>query len=147
MIRHAWTVLAQHVVIDKDTNNVTMTTLEQVNGTRVGFSDQEPEKTIVIPFQAQIVSLWYRSDLDVGGKGRARLKYLGPSGTTIGEWEIPLDLTTYRRLRTRHQLPGIAVERAGVGLYLIVVEHQEEEDSVWTEDARIPLEVEVTLGS
>ncbi len=65
MIRHAWSILCEKVVTDKDSNNLTLSVLEQIEF-RYSSEDDIPDDKlrIVVPISGSIVSLWYK-DVDV----------------------------------------------------------------------------------
>lgn len=64
MIHHAWTVLCARSLIDRDTNNISLDVLEQLNV-------QIPPPLqgaggFVLPARLEVVSLWFRAAEDEG---------------------------------------------------------------------------------
>jgi hypothetical protein len=135
VVRHAWSVLCDRAFIDRDTNNVSVDAIEQLN-----FPLPEIPKGargLLLPYPVELVSLWYRLPTDKPAKQRARLRLEDPQHQGVGLSEMEVDLTTATRHRTRVRMPLVPV--TGPGVYYFVVE-QERGDG-WKEVARVPLEV------
>ena len=133
MIAHAWSVLAERSLIDRDTNNISLDVLE-----RIALSDPLPaEQVLLIPFRFEIVSFWYRRDMQVPARGTARIRHLGSNDDQLSQDEIDLDLFTYPRLRTRIGFLGLPV--TSIGIHFFVVDLRDGE--TWIEVARVPLEI------
>ncbi len=139
MIRHAWSVLCEKSLIDRDTNNLSLDVLEQLN-VRIPKLPLET-KGIFIPRDMQIVSLWYRFPFEPGETGKARLKIKTAAGEDVAEAPLDIDLVTAHRHRSRSSLDGLPIPKDFSGFFHFVVELQSEKG--WQEVARLPLEVQV----
>lgn len=141
MIRHVWTVLCSNVVIDRDSNNVSLQdVIEQVQVTIEG--GWSPDAKSVLPIRLNLVTLWVRADYAVPAQGKARITVLSPAGDPLakpGGYEINL-ADPYRRFRGRTRFGSLPV--AGSGCYTFLVELQKE-DEAWEPVAEIPLEVTI----
>jgi len=134
MIEHVWTVLCSRAVIDRDSNNVSLqNVIEQITITG------EPRSDAVIEIPLEVVTLWVRANSDRPSRGRTRLTYLSPSGAVLGSSESQVDLSEYKRLRTRHSLRRLPVPEAG--RYTFRVELQNEGESEWHQVAAVPLSI------
>lgn len=134
MIQHAWSVLVEKTIIDRETNNVSLDVVEQIGFAAPGL--QETTRAL-IPTKLEIVSLWYRETAAIAERGSARIRVLAPGGDEVGQLTIGIDVATNERMRTRCNFGAIPF--AGSGRYQYVVERQD--GTAFTEVARIPLEV------
>lgn len=134
MIEHIWTVLCSESSVDKDSNNISLLgVIEQVG------VDQRPEEGDLARVSLELVSLWSRTDLEHGERGEGRWRIETAGGTTHEGEIFPIDLTEYRRLRTRNQFDGLPLN--GVGYHWFVVEFRYDDDEPWNEVSRVPVEV------
>lgn len=131
MIRHIWTVLCDKTIVDRDTNNVSLDVLEQLNLAPIA------EANVIVPVPIVIASLWSRAELESPERARARIRIVDPLQRVIGEVTIDIDLTVNIRARTFCRFGGLLV--SGPGVYEFVAEI--ENGSEWTEAARVPLQV------
>lgn len=122
MIRHAWTVLCDKCFVDRDTNNLRLDTIEQIQMPTVA-----EDREAVLPYRLEVVSLWYRGDPAVPEQGRALLRFLAPAAKKVqlGEFLLAIDLSTTARMRTRCVIEGVRF--VGSGEYRIVVELEQGE--------------------
>lgn len=135
MINHLWTVVCQHVVIDSQSNNVSLqNVLEQI------AVAEEPVPNGLLPVKFEIISLWIRSDLDTPTSGHSRIVFAFPSGkrATVGP-EMTIDLSNHSRARTVLRVQGFPIQELGQHIFL--VELQDEAETEWHEVAAIPVEV------
>jgi hypothetical protein len=133
MINHIWTVLCSKSITDQESNNISLLeVLEQL--TIVG-----PPIPSVVPVRFEVVTLWGRSDADQPSRGHARLLFLTPSDTVIGEHEYDIDLSVYQRYRTRTVMTGLPVQEAG--RHHFRVQLRDEGETEWRDVANIPLQV------
>jgi hypothetical protein len=133
MIEHAWTVVCKKAIVDPQTNNATLVEIvEQINSTqRVIFPT-------VAPVQMELVTLWYRSNIDTPEHGEGRIVFIGPDGREAGPPQVfPIDLTQGARLRTIAQLPGIPL--VGEGVHYFQIELRADGQAQWRSVARIPV--------
>src|SRR5690349_10209037 len=105
-MRHVWSVLCSRATTDRDTNNVSLIeVLEQVE-----FVVREPlNYPANTPFNAQLVTLWARSPLDVPTRTMARLRLLSPTGTELAAVESEVDLETSTRNRQLLNVRGLRI--------------------------------------
>jgi hypothetical protein len=132
MIRHAWSVLCEKVLTDRDTNNVSLDVLEQLS---VAGAPPPSGERPLLPVRIELVSLWYRAEAGESSalSGEAVLRLLSPVGDELADLAMKVDLGTRPRARTRALLPGIPF--TGPGQYLFTVSLAGEEV------ARLPLQV------
>lgn len=139
MINHAWTVVCEKSIIDKETNNISLDVLEQMAIRTLPFPADV--KGIIFPVQMEIISLWYRGLSEDGAKGHARLRIIMPNNEEVSVTNIDIDLITSHRQRTRSRLNGLPVPKNVSGYFYFIVEM--ELDHNWVEVSRIPLEVKL----
>jgi hypothetical protein len=135
MIAHAWTALCDRCTVDRETDHLSLVTLEVISVTKP--DDGEPA---VVPCHLEVVSLWYRRDPDQGGQQRARVCILSPDLVPIARLTVEIDLRLTQRFRTRCVIDGLLVQRPGT--YLVTVDLLGA--TPMREVARIPLQVELT---
>lgn len=137
MIRHAWSVVCEKVIIDQTTNNVSLDVLEQMN--LEGVVSLPLGQGFLVPTRVEVVSLWYRDPSGGPDNGRARVRLIAPGDEKeLGLIEYALDLSVHERARTRGSLPAFPL--VGSGTYYFLTEQKVDEK--WNEVARIPLQVE-----
>ncbi len=139
MICHAWTVICEKSIIDRETNNISVDVLEQLDFYTSPLPGEAKE--IILPKQMEIVSLWYREQGDEGVSGRGQLKIEMSDGKALSATNLEIDLTKSYRQRTRVRLNGLPIPKSFSGFFYFVV--LLESNGKWTEVARIPLEVNV----
>lgn len=145
-----WAILCERVVIDRDTNNVSLfNVIEEVT-----VPAQPPlalsQMNIpagVSPGMFELVVLWVRSDFEVSERGRGRVRLLVPTAkgallvsaakdALIRDFEV--DLTQFLRLRTRLRFPGLPV--GDTGTYRFVIQGKAG-DSEWSTMFELPIRV------
>jgi hypothetical protein len=137
MIKHAWTVVCSKTIIDSDSNNISLDVTEQI---KIQVSSITENQTIVIPgFTLIIASLWYQDNPSKPEKGISRIKYLDPSGSELGIFNIDLNLEKQRRLRTRVNFSSIPIKVAGWHFFVV----EQKKANKWIEVARIPYEITI----
>jgi hypothetical protein len=140
MIVHAWTVVADKVIIDRDSNNVSVDALEQLNVPGPLPAPLEGEQATVLAYRLHIVSLWYRVPMEQPAAGNARIRLLAPeAGQELAAFGVNVNLNDHHRARTRLAIVGIPL--TGPGTYFFSVEL--ESDGGFHEVARVPLEIVV----
>lgn len=134
MIEHAWTVVCDKQIIDRDSNNVSLDAVEQL-----GIPDlQIPDGgAVLVPYSLWVVSLWYRRDPSVGERATGRIVLEAPDRRDVGRFDVDVNLENHERARTRAQMQGFPV--AAFGRYFFRVELQHEGE--WQTVARIPYTV------
>ena len=92
----------------------------------------------------ELVTLWGRSEFLQGERCQARIRFLRPDRSQVGEAiHYDVDLSTHPRLRHITTIPGLPIR--GEGKHSFVVESLS--DGTWREVAEVPLQVEVHLSS
>lgn len=135
-----WAILAERVVIDKDTNNLSLFNIIE----EVQVPVQEPKSLAeglglgTIPTAFELVVLWVRSDLGIPERGFGRVRVLFPEGTDALTQEYEVDLSKFLRLRTRLRLPGLPA--GGEGVYLFKIDGKPA-GGKWEEMFELPLRV------
>lgn len=135
MISHAWTVICEKTIIDRDTNNLSLDVLEQISFVGV---PRETGTALQLPLQVSIVSLWYRTIPEQEAQSQARIAYIAPDETVLGYINQALDFSQYRRLRSIATMPILATIQ---GRYFFRVELLENDE--WHEVARVPFEIHI----
>ncbi|MBI1908933.1 MAG: hypothetical protein HYS22_02040 [Deltaproteobacteria bacterium] len=141
MINHVWTVVCEKSIIDRETNNISLDALEQLN-IKIPPSPEEV-KGVIYPGKIEIVSLWYRDQGEKGIRGKGQLKIEAPNSNVVGTANIDINLTESHRCRTLVRLEGLPIPKSASGLFCFMVSL--ESDNKWIEVARVPLEVDVKL--
>jgi hypothetical protein len=137
MIKNAWSVLCTRCVTDSATNNVTLTeVVEQLN-----IPPGVPLVGVVTPIQMDLVTLWYRENVNQLVRGTGRIVMIRPDGSPGQSIIFGIDLTQFVRVRAIGRIAGIELQ--GVGDYFFRVELRIEGQENWIEVSRIPLHVEV----
>ena len=137
MIAHAWTALCERCTVDRDTDHLSLATIEVISVVKP--DDGEPS---LVPCRLEVVSLWYRRDPDQGGQQRARVCVVSPDRVPLMQLPVDVDLRLTQRARTRCVIDSLLVVRPGT--YFVTVDLLENPPA--REVARIPLEVELALG-
>ena len=140
-----WAVLCERVVIDRETNNLSLFNVVE----EVQVPAQQPRSLTevldesVIPISFELVVLWVRSELQLPEKGFGRVRVLlpGDKDDLIQEYEV--DLTKFLRLRSRLRLLGLPA--GGEGVYLFKVDGKSSGQE-WTELFELPLPVVLQPG-
>ena len=133
MIAHAWTTLCDRTLIDRDSDNLSLDTIEVIY-----VNKPDDGQVALVPCQLEIVSLWYRRDPNHGALQRAHICVLSPELEALAHFPIDVDLRTTQRLRTRCVIDGLLVRRPGT--YYVAVDVLETTPA--REVARVPLLVE-----
>jgi hypothetical protein len=137
MIRHVWTVLCSHALIDRDSNNISIhNVLEQLN------VRAQPQPDLALDLHFEIVSLWIRESADTPVQGLSRITLIDPHERRTPVSELKIDLVSVER--ARHRVLGQGLQVAIAGRYDFLVELQEHGQSDWREVALIPLTVVFT---
>jgi hypothetical protein len=134
MIAHAWTALCDRCTVDRDTDNLSLDTLEAIS-----VAKPDDGAPALVPCRLEVVSLWYRRDPDQGGQQRARVCVLSPDLVLLARVPVDVDLRLTQRVRTRCVIDSLLVERPGT--YFVTVDVLESGPA--REVARVPLQVEL----
>ena len=138
MIGHAWTALCKRCTVDRDTDRVSLETLEIIS---IGKPDDgEPA---LVPCRLEIVSLWYRQDPDRGGQQRARVCVVSPDLIALARLSVDIDLRLTQRVRTRCVIDSLVVQRPGI--YFVTIDVLDAAPP--REVARVPLQIELAASA
>jgi len=140
MIRHIWTVICSRALIDKESNNVSLVeVIEEVRLTPV----KSNVEGAVTPFPVTIawVTTWQREPIEHPGHSRGKDTILSPTGKVVVENEYPIDLSRYKRLRTRRNVANFPVSESGI--YSFRTQIWNEEKNVWEAVSDIPVDISV----
>jgi len=131
-------VVCTKTSIDSETNNVSLfEVIEQVQISTVPEAAPDTVTMAVMPMEC--VSLWMREPITEPQHGECRLALRGPRGASVSSAPQALDLSKYRRFRSRLRLPGLPID--GLGLCEIEVQFRPESEAEWNTVARVPIEV------
>jgi len=134
MINHIWTVVCSQVVVDNQTNNVSIyNVLERI--TIMG----EPKQETALPLNHAVVTMWERLDSDTIRKGMMRLSFITPLGNEIIKIESEINLAEHTRFRNISNIQGLPIAESGRHVYR--VELRNENESEWTHICDIPIEL------
>lgn len=141
MAEHVWSVLCYKGVIDKFTNQVSLLdVIEAFNFEEVPQLPPESERPEGTFFrvQAQVVSLWVRSQHDIPETVRWRVAIRLPTGKIeTGDTQTEADLSAGTRGRSILQFPVLPF--AGMGTYWFDVQAADGDN--WITKASIPVEL------
>ena len=140
MAKHVWSVLAQRVIQDRTSNQLSL--IDLIDVISVKF-DRPPdsEKQLAFQLNLQLVSSWMRSNPATPEQGTTRLSVVSPTGKrSVGSGELLIDLRTTPNARTIFRTGKLPY--TGPGTYGFVVELRQGKS--WKRVASVPFEVEVT---
>lgn len=147
MARLTWAVICRSSSIDKDRNVASL--LEIIEEIAVGTLPEDALKTGPIRLAgsggnaAELVSLWWREDLDIPETVDARFRLLDPTGKELNTQEFSIDLSAdYKRMRHRLYFPALLYNGPGVYLYTLQ-QRSHRKGGKWTTVAKVPLEMTV----
>jgi hypothetical protein len=145
-VAHAWTVVADKLVLDAQTNNFFICSVERIKVSLPPFP--KGAKGVLVASPMEVLSLWYRVDSEKPGKAETRIRLLGPQNEELALSNQVVDLTTAMRVRSRSAFRALPI--SGEGILHFVTELKVSDG--WREVSRVPLEVKVnwieeTLGS
>lgn len=137
MVEHIWTIPCSHVVVDQQSNNVSLhNVIEQLN--LIG-SPVPGGGSVLVPISIEVVSLWGRANDNLPCRGRARLEFLTSTDVPIHPMEYDIDLIAHERVRSITKFQGLSIQ--GPGRYKFRLQLRQEEAVDWTTVAIIPLQV------
>lgn len=134
MIEHVWTVLCARSIIDQSSNNISLLDIiEQIN---VQAPPLQEGQEGMLPIHGELVTLWTRSAENQPCRGDARVRLVGPSGTTMHEKDYSVDLMVSERTRTKINIPVLAVRELGRHHFSVLLRN--ENDTEWHPVATVP---------
>jgi hypothetical protein len=138
MINHIWTVICSKSIIDRESNNISLSNvLEQINITR--SAEFEEGKAGLIPINYELVTLWMREREDQPDRIMAKITFISSSGPLPPANEFEVDLSQH--IRTRTILRGNGLPFNEPGIYYFQIEVQKATLGDWEIVAKIPLQI------
>lgn len=147
-----WSILCQDVIIDQETNSVSL--IKVIETLKAGpFSGAEgvegaAQKTtqvrithgwMLIPIECQLVTLFSRADLEIPEELAARVGCIGPDDQEYeNKIDIDVKLKTHLKSRNVIKLPELPI--VSDGTHHFVIEIQSDNDK-WVEVFRVPFHV------
>jgi hypothetical protein len=139
VIRHLWSLVCAKSSIDSQTNNISI--FEVIEQIQIGpIPESVPEGPVPLAAMSlEVISLWMRDPLNEPARGEYRITMHSPRGKSLPSAVQVMDLSTFRRFRSRFHLPGLPID--GVGLCQIEVEFRAGSEAEWVSVAKVPIEV------
>lgn len=138
MVKHAWSVLCDRIVIDKDTNNLVLSTVEQIKFTH---SEKDTKRTIIANISGHLVSLWYKDSKDSSKLVNFKIEMKNFRGKTIGGQEGVVEFGDGLHARTISSFDRLPLPSSGQGHYVFVVKMKA--NGGWKKVADVPILIEV----
>lgn len=132
MVDHVWSVLCGQAIVDERSNNVSLINVLET----VTFVGPAPpaDGDVRLPFEAELVSVWTRSDPDIAAYGQAKLLIQTPSGKQREGPLVEIDLSDQLVFKT---IGVVALPFSELGLYYFIVQLQHKDE--WVQVSKIPL--------
>jgi hypothetical protein len=138
---HAWTVLCRRSAVDPESDSLTLVDMiEEVALESV--SVPEGADGVFLRLDAELVSLWSRTALDLPSRIEGRVRLFTPRGRPAGKIRFDVDLSEKHRVHQRMRFHLLPFE--GPGLCWFHVEAKAGEE--WRSVARLPLEITTGIG-
>lgn len=132
MIEHIWSILCTGVVIDGETNTVSIhNVVEQLTILA------EPIPNGVLPIAVELITLWGRQKNNKPDDGIQRVIFETPSGKLIVYPDMKIDLSAVSRHRQRVKFPSLQIDESGWYYFKVELKNGDK----WKQVAAIPLEV------
>ena len=144
ILRAIWAILCKDAIVDKRSNNISL--IQVLDEFMIPAPPPEPvtdtDRNQGILFDANLVVLWTRSDLNTPERAQMRSKIVAPNGSAAESVVIDIDLTDIitraRSIGHIAVLPHFTQE----GEYVIRIE-MKSPDSDWEEAFELPLWVNI----
>ena len=134
MISHVWTVICSRVVVDKESNNLSIqNVLERVT------IHGEPMPDTLLPMPFDLVTMWTRVAPDIPARGIVRMQMQFPSGKVYESHEAEVNVLEHLYFRFKIHFAGLPMAEAG--RHLFVVELKNEDTDEWQRVAAVPLQL------
>ena len=138
-MENIWSVLCSKAIVDERTKQISLiesTDALDIQATELPAVDNKNPVSIG-PIFLQLISFWYRSNIDKPETSKAKIIFTTPDGQEIKEAEIEVDL---QNTFSRHLIVMIpAIKYLGLGMYHFVIEKMDEGTNAWIRTARLPL--------
>lgn len=143
MAEHGWSVLCSRVLVDQETNQVSL--IDAIDLFLVRDPSVEKHfddgKVVIVDSKVAIASWWYRTDPGKAEVVQARLRWVDPKGDTLIEAPFQVDLASAAGYRAF--LKGPQLKLTGFGRYWFVTEIREKRGrrKEWRAVSTLPLDV------
>ncbi len=136
-MRHIWSVLCQHCIVDGSSNNLNLINIPD----RVEFKGELPaERPLELPLHSPfyIVSKWW-ADEGENKVYHALGRIISPAGKQLTEFGFSFEVKQYTGHRTTGKIETLLY--AGDGIYEFQICTRDNANSEWRAVASIPLEI------
>jgi hypothetical protein len=101
-MEHIWSVICQYALISQQTRNASL--IEVVEGISFHLDPIAPDDTAInLPVNLHLVSMWWRSNLELPEKSKFRVLILDPARNPLQNkepLELDINLENYTRFRS-----------------------------------------------
>ena len=129
MIKHIWTVVCRESKIDEVTNNISILDAYENLQFSVDTQDEDYKKglPIGVPFNFEIVSLFFRDQKGKVDELEESVLALDPHGKRLGEFESKIQFKKeHDRIRNLMKLDTIVLTTSGTYLFQIFTKRPDE---------------------
>ena len=137
MARHWWSTFSSFATIDQETNNVSA--IDLIEMLRIP-RPPETDQPLSILMRSVIVSLWGRSDLDMGERSLGQAQWMDATDEEMVNIPYEIDLRNHERSRIRLNLNEIRIRNAGTYHWKISCARIDTPDE-WKVVAQLPVQV------
>ncbi len=137
MVKHAWSVLCERTIIDKESNNITLSVMEQI---KFVHEAKDTGKRLMAPIKGRLVSMWYIEPGDKAKYIEYKIQIKDFQGDTVGEFEGKAEFAGALHARTISVFEALPFPFEGLGHYLFVVELKNKKK--WEQVAEVPYLIE-----
>ena len=148
MIQHVWSLVCKESKIEVDSNNISVIDIYESLQFGIGVDKEtyKSDEQLVVPFNFEVVSLFYR-DTKVGDYSLGiTIEVIDPESKKLGEVSTKLEFKDgMNRMRNRVKFNSIAITKSGT--YVFKVYSQKERETKKHSVAVIPIDVQVTISN
>ncbi len=137
MARHWWSTFSSFATIDQETNNVSA--IDLIEMLRIP-PPPETDKPVSILMRSVIVSLWGRSDPDMGERSIGRVEWMDATDQEMASFPYEIDLRNHERARIRLNVNEILIRDPGTYHWKISCARIDAPDE-WQIVAQLPVQV------
>jgi len=141
-MENIWSVICSKAIVDQRTNIVSLIEVTDAINIESDLPPVSENPVNIGPVSLQIVSFWYRSDVEKPETGKGRSVLVGPDGQELGKHEVEIDLESMVSRNVITILP--ALPYIGLGYYHFRVEKMDKGEDKWIKTARLPLLLRVS---
>ncbi len=137
-MQHLWSILCNGSSVDNESNRLSLFNIVE----EIGIESISDELNI-IPIELHIVSIWRLLSDEKPYRGEEKVILTSPEGETLLEASVVIDLTNFKRFRSRLFLFGFPLR--GSGEYQFRITYLDLDSQEWIEVGTIPLQVNIKL--